>query len=86
MGLAESDFESLRIACALHTRAAHHDDPSVAACFVADRLDLYRVGDRPDPNRMPAPRDSIDEQAINAAIDREHKGLDWIGGREIEQV
>lgn len=86
MGLAKSDFESLRSACALHTRAARHDDPSVAACFVADRLDLSRVGYRPDPNRMPAPRHLLDEQVINAAIDRERKGLEWTGGREIEQV
>jgi hypothetical protein len=35
---------------------------------------------------MPAPRHVIDEQAINAAIDRERRGLEWIGGREIEQV
>lgn len=86
IGLTETDFESLCTACALHTSAIHHVDASVAACFVADRLDLSRVGYRPDPNRMPAPRHVIDEQAINAAIDRERRGLEWIGGREIEQV
>jgi uncharacterized protein len=84
--LSDGEFASLHAACELHTSVLHHDDPSVAACFVADRLDLSRVGRRPDPNRMPAPRQIVDDRFIDAAIDRQRRGLDWEGGQEIERV
>ena len=80
------EFESLRTACDLHTSSLHHDDPSVAACFVADRLDLSRVGYRPDPRRMPAPASLLDETFIEAAMERERRRLDWPGGELIEPV
>ncbi len=84
--LTDIEFESLYAACELHTSTLHHDDPTVATCFVADRLDLSRVGRRPDPRLMPAPRHVVDEELINAAIDRQRKGLDWDGGQAIERV
>ena len=73
-------------ACDLHTGTRHHDDPTVAACFVADRLDLSRVGFRPDPRRMPAPAALVDDAFIEAAMERERKRLALPGGAEIETV
>jgi uncharacterized protein len=84
--LSDGEFESLRVACELHTGTPHHDDPTVAACFVADRLDLSRVGFRPDPRRMPAPAAFVDDAFIEAAMERERKRLAWPGGAEIETV
>lgn len=33
-----------------HTEVIHHRDPTIAACFDADRLDLSRYGTRIDPH------------------------------------
>jgi uncharacterized protein len=84
--LTDAEFNSLYTACDLHTGTPHHDDPTVAACFVADRLDLSRVGFRPDPRRMPAPAGLVDDAFIEAAMERERKRLAWPGGAEIETV
>jgi uncharacterized protein len=84
--LDDHEFESLRLACELHTRKLHHDNPSVAACFVADRLDLSRVGFRPDPARMPAPRALLTDAFIEAAVARERAGLAWPGGEGLVGV
>lgn len=84
--LTDAEFDALRTACDLHTSATHHDDPSVAACFVADRLDLSRVGYRPDPKRMPAPAALLHRAFIDAAIERQRSHLEWPGGAEIESV
>ena len=84
--LTDAEFNSLYTACDLHTGTRHHDDPTVAACFVADRLDLSRVGFRPDPGRMPAPPIVVDDAFIEAAMERERKRLAWPGGAEIEPV
>ena len=84
--LEPDSFESLRTACALHTTARTHDDPSVAACFIADRLDLSRVGHRPNPRFMPAAPQLVTPELIDAAIARERAGLKWDGGAQIETV
>jgi uncharacterized protein len=55
--LRDEDVERLRFACKHHTHQIHHDDPTVAACWDADRLELGRVGIDPDPsyfNTVPA--------------------------------
>jgi uncharacterized protein len=87
--LDDAAFTSLHAACELHTSATNHDDASVAACFVADRLDLSRVGYRPDPNRMPksaALSSLLTRDLIDAAIARERATLAWPGGSDIERV
>lgn len=84
--LSDTEFHSLHAACDLHTSQIHHPDPSVAACFVADRLDLSRVGFRPDPRRMPAPAPLVTTAFIDAAIERQRTHLEWPGGSEIEPV
>ncbi len=47
-----SQLELLCLACELHHQGATSDDPTLGACFDADRLDLPRVGIQPDPNFM----------------------------------
>lgn len=81
--LDDADFRALLVACREHTREETHPDPTVAACFVADRLDLSRVGYRPDPARMPAPRQLLTDALIDGAVERQRLGLAWPGGAEI---
>ena len=55
--LDDRDVERLRFACEHHTHRTHHEDPVVAACWDADRLELGRVEIEPDPdyfNTVPA--------------------------------
>jgi uncharacterized protein len=42
--LPDDAFEKLHFACTWHTDRDHDDDPTVGACWDADRLDLGRVG------------------------------------------
>jgi uncharacterized protein len=50
--LSDDRFEILRYACVWHTDGKHHNDPTIATCWDADRLDLGRVGIIPDPAFM----------------------------------
>jgi uncharacterized protein len=59
--LDDDAFEVLAFACRHHTDGLREGDPTVLTCWDADRLDLGRVGIRPDPRylctdaaRMPA--------------------------------
>ncbi len=42
--LPDTEFELLHYACAFHTHSPPHSDPTIGACWDADRLDLERVG------------------------------------------
>lgn len=50
--LSEDRFDRLFEACRLHTDGLRTDDPTIGACWDADRLDLGRVGIRPRPDRL----------------------------------
>ena len=50
--LSDEDFQLLYDACYLHTTTDKTGNPTIDACFDADRLDLWRVGIMPDPKRM----------------------------------
>lgn len=50
--LPEHDFGLLHRACAGHTRERTHPDITVQTCWDADRLDLGRVGIKPEPTRL----------------------------------
>jgi len=50
--LGDDQFTLLHYACTWHTAGEHHSDPTIGACWDADRLDLGRIGVRPDPRRM----------------------------------
>lgn len=51
-GLSDGQFALLQQACRLHTTTHRTGNPTVDACFDADRLDLGRVGIQPDPEKM----------------------------------
>ena len=46
------DIELLKEACRLHTTVHKTGNPTIDACFDADRLDLWRVDIIPDPERL----------------------------------
>ena len=50
--LSDDRFQLLHFACTWHTDRIEHDDPTIAACWDADRLDLGRVGIAPDPHLL----------------------------------
>ena len=50
--LPDDPFETLHFACTWHTDRDHTDDPTVGACWDADRLDLGRVGIIPSAKYM----------------------------------
>ena len=50
--LTDHQFKLLQEACRLHTSTRRTGDPTIDACFDADRLDLGRVNITPDPEKM----------------------------------
>lgn len=50
--LSPSDFERLCEAMRLHSDGHTEGDTAVRACWDADRLDLWRVGIKPDPRYL----------------------------------
>jgi uncharacterized protein len=50
--LPDRAFAQLEEAIVCHTHVARHPDVTIQTCWDADRLDLGRVGVRPDPARM----------------------------------
>ena len=50
--LPSEHFDLLHYACARHTDGLTSDDPTIGACWDADRLDLGRVGIEPSANFM----------------------------------
>jgi len=63
--VTDREFRQLARACRLHTVAESHADITVQACFDADRLDLGRVGNIPDPHFLCTP------------LAKEQSVLDW---------
>jgi len=50
--LKEDQLSLLRDACSGHTYGKSHPDITVATCWDADRLDLWRLEIEPDPSRL----------------------------------
>ena len=50
--LDDDSFRLLHDACRWHTHGKISSDPTIGACWDADRLDLPRVGIVPNPNLM----------------------------------
>ena len=50
--LSDEQMRLLKEACRLHTTTLRTGNPTIDACFDADRLDLGRVGITPDPEKM----------------------------------
>lgn len=69
--LSETEFDLLTTACELHTNTLNHHNITVQACFDSDRLDLGRVGNYPDPDRLCTPlakKDEIIKSAYHRSI------------------
>ncbi|MDP6068610.1 MAG: hypothetical protein QGG75_15355 [Alphaproteobacteria bacterium] len=71
--ISDRQFDLLFEACAYHTDGVTYGDPTVMTCWDADRLDLGRVGIRPDRERL----------CTDAARDIEI--LDWANDRARER-
>lgn len=54
--LSDDAFELLYFACEYHERGRVSDDPTVGSCWDSDRLDLGRVGIRPNPKLLSTER------------------------------
>lgn len=52
LGVSPAELAGLAHALRLHDRGQVTDDPLVGVCWDADRLDLIRVGIRPDPRLL----------------------------------
>ena len=50
--VSDEEIELLQEACRLHTTELKTGNPTIDACFDSDRLDLWRVGVIPDPDRL----------------------------------
>jgi len=50
--LVDDDFNLLYAACAFHADGGTDADVSIQTCWDADRLDLGRVGIRPEPSKL----------------------------------
>jgi uncharacterized protein len=48
----DPEMELLGFACEEHTNGGVDSDPTVGVCWDADRLNLWRVGRRPDPRLL----------------------------------
>lgn len=63
-------------ACALHTEAGPTDDPTLGTCWDADRLNLWRVGKRPEPRYLSTSAAKRAER-IEWARDLQHEEPTW---------
>ena len=78
LGLDDTRADWLAEACARHSLGGRSVNPTIAACWDADRLDLGRVGVRPDPKRMCTP--------IAAAPERIQFAVDWAAEQTVWRV
>lgn len=67
--LDDEEFELLTIACSQHTSSRNHADITVQACFDSDRLDLWRIGVKPEPEFLCTPMGKL-PTTIEAAYER----------------
>ncbi len=78
--LSDERFELLRSACELHTTGETQADLTVMTCWDADRLDLGRVGIRPDPRYL-CTEVAKDPEMIRWALGRSLDGAEERGGQ-----
>jgi len=78
--LTHLQMDQLLTACTHHTSLATHPDPTVKACFDADRLDLARVGIMPDPALL-CTETARDPAVMAWAVERSRAGgiPGWVG-------
>lgn len=69
LSLSDPDFAILVEAIRDHTSGKHHTDPTIATCWDADRLDIGRVGRKPQA-RFLSTQAAQSEKMINWAWKR----------------
>jgi uncharacterized protein len=67
--LSDQEFELFHEAATYHSDGFMEGDLTVQTCWDADRLDLYRVGIRPDPRRL-CTEEARDTEILEWAIER----------------
>ena len=72
--LDSEDFDLLVTACAGHTDGTTDGNVTIQTCWDADRLDLGRVGIRPDPEHLGTPA-AQDQAFIDWADRRSRQGV-----------
>ncbi len=74
--LDDDELELLTFACDQHTFGRTDAHPTVQTCWDADRLDLGRVGKRPDPARL-CTAAARDPALLREAYARSLRGSPW---------
>ncbi len=74
--LDDARMETLTFACEEHTNGGVGPDPTVGACWDADRLNLWRVGITPDP-RFLSTEAAKSEERISWARDLQRQHFPW---------
>jgi uncharacterized protein len=74
--IEDAEMELLGFACDEHTNGDVGSDPTVGMCWDADRLNLWRVGRRPDP-RLLSTQAAKSEERIAWARDLQGEHFAW---------
>jgi uncharacterized protein len=74
--LEDAEMGLLGFACEEHTNGGVGSDPTVGVCWDADRLNLWRVGRRPDP-RLLSTEAARSEERIVWARDLQGERFAW---------
>jgi uncharacterized protein len=74
--LEDEEMDLLSFACEEHTNGGLGPDPTVGGCWDADRLNLWRVGIRPNP-RWLSTGAARSEERIMWARDLQREQLAW---------
>jgi uncharacterized protein len=75
--LNDRQLNQLTTACRDHTHGVETCDPTIATCWDADRLDLWRVGIQPDPDRLLTAL-AKSPVFMNCAIERSRRWLEQL--------
>jgi uncharacterized protein len=71
--LEDEEMDLLAFACEEHTNGGVDPDPTVGVCWDADRLNLWRVGIKPDPRFLSTqPARSVERIAWARNLQQEH--------------
>jgi uncharacterized protein len=74
--LQDTEMDLLEFACEEHTNGGVSSDPTIGCCWDADRLNLWRVGIRPDP-RWLSTEAARSEERIGWARDLQWERFSW---------
>ncbi len=74
--LDDAKMDLLAFACEEHTNGGVGSDPTVGVCWDADRLNLWRVGIRPDP-RLLSTQAAMSEERIAWARELQREHVAW---------